>query len=265
MAAAGDTPEASELRQRRLVGRIALVTGASRGLGRAIAVALASEGAHVVISARTVGALEEVDDEIGRAGGKATILPLDMKRLDKVDQLGPALYERWGKLDVLIGNAGTLGNLTPIAHVTDDVWDYTLNLNLGANFRLIRTLDPLLQRSGAGRAVFVTSGAARKSTAYWGPYAVSKAALESLVKTYAAEIATTSVQACLFNPGPVRTAMRAKVFPGEDAGLLPAPEDIAPLVVALALPSSDVNGRTFDAPAQRSAAVSDVPASAGSG
>ncbi|MBX9925582.1 MAG: SDR family NAD(P)-dependent oxidoreductase [Hyphomicrobiaceae bacterium] len=240
---------------RRLAGRIALVTGASRGLGRAIALALAAEGAHVVISARTAGALEEVDDLINAAGGKATILQLDMKRLDRVDQLGPALYERWGKLDILIGNAGTLGNLTPLAHVTDDVWDYTLNLNLGANFRLIRTLDPLLKRSDAGRAIFITSGAARKSTAYWGPYAVSKAALETLVKTYAAEIATTSVQACLLNPGSIRTAMRAKAFPGEDPDTLPTPEDVAPVVVELALPSAAVNGRTFEYAQLRDAAT----------
>ncbi len=264
MAPADDTPEATEPGLKRLAGRIALVTGASRGLGRAVAIALARDGAHVVITARTVGALEEVDDEIVKAGGKATILPLDMKRLDKVDQLGPALYERWGKLDILIGNAGTLGNLTPIAHVTDDVWDYTLNLNLGANFRLIRTLDPLLKRSDAGRAVFVTSGAARKSTAYWGPYAVSKAALETLVNTYAAEIATTAVQACLFNPGPVRTAMRAKAFPGEDAALLPTPDDVAPAIVELILPTSDVNGRTFAFQPVRSTGVSDLPIFAGS-
>ncbi len=231
---------------KRLAGRVALVTGASRGLGRAIALALATEGAHVVISARTAGALEEVDDAIVAIGGKATILQLDMKRLDRVDQLGPALYERWGKLDILIGNAGTLGNLTPIAHLTNDVWDYTLNLNLGANFRLIRTLDPLLQRSDAGRAIFITSSAARKSTAYWGPYAVSKAALETLVKTYAAEVATTKVAACLLNPGPVRTAMRAKAFPGEDPMTLPTPEAVAPIVVELALPASDVNGRSFE-------------------
>lgn len=236
---------------KRLAGRIALVTGASRGIGRAVALALAAEGAHVIISARTVGALEEVDDAIAAAGGTATILQLDLKRLDKVDQLGPALFERWGKLDILVGNAGTLGNLTPIAHVTDEVWDYTMNLNLAANFRLIRTLDPLLQRSDAGRAIFVTSGAARKSTAYWGIYAASKAALEVLVKTYAAENATTSVQACLVNPGPVRTAMRAKAFPGEDPMTLPAPDVIAPLVVELALPSSAASGTTIDFAAWR--------------
>lgn len=245
MRAVGDGAGAATT-QKRLHGRIALVTGASRGLGRAIAVALGREGAHVVIAARTAGALEEVDDAIAEAGGKATILQLDMKRLDKVDQLGPALYERWGRLDILVGNAGTLGNLSPLSHVTDDVWDYTINLNLNANFRLIRSLDPLLRRSDAGRALFITSGAARKSTAYWGPYAVSKAGLETLVKTYAAEIATTTVQACLLNPGPVRTAMRAKAFPGEDPATLPTPEDVAPVAVELVLPGNGVNGKTFE-------------------
>lgn len=229
-----------------LAGRIALVTGASRGLGRAIALALADAGAHCVITARTAGALEDVDDEIVRLGGTATILQLDLKRLDRIDQLGPALYERWGKLDILVGNAGTLGNLTPIAHITDETWDYTMNLNLAANFRLLRTLDPLLQRSDAGRAVFVTSGAARKSTAYWGLYAASKAALETLVKTYAAENATTNVRACLINPGPLRTAMRAKAFPGENPMTLPAPEDVAPLVVELVRPESSVAGVVVD-------------------
>jgi NAD(P)-dependent dehydrogenase (short-subunit alcohol dehydrogenase family) len=231
---------------RRLEGRIALVTGASRGLGRAVALALAREGAHVIITARTVGALEEVDDAIVAAGSTATILQLDLKRLDKVDQLGPALFQRWGKLDILVGNAGTLGNLTPVAHVTDDVWDYTMGINLAANWRLIRTLDPLLQRSDAGRAVFVTSGAADKSTAYWGIYAASKAALETLVKTYAAEVATTNVRACLANPGPVRTAMRAKAFPGEDPATLPSPDDVAPMLIDLVLPASTANGIRLD-------------------
>ena len=150
---------------KRLDGRIALVTGASRGIGRAAALALAKEGAHVIITGRTSGALEELDDEIQEAGGTATILQLDLKRLEKVDQLGPTLYQRWGKLDILVGNAGMLGNLTPLAHVTDDAWTSVMTVNLAANWRLIRTLDPLLQRSDAGRAIFVTSGAAQKATA----------------------------------------------------------------------------------------------------
>jgi NAD(P)-dependent dehydrogenase (short-subunit alcohol dehydrogenase family) len=221
----------------RLAGRIALVTGASRGIGRAVALAMAREGAHVIICARTTGALEELDDAIQQVGGSATILQLDLKRLEKIDQLGPTLYQRWGKLDILVGNAGFLGALSPIAHVTDDAWTNVMSTNLAANWRLIRTLDPLLQRSDAGRAIFVTSGAARKATAYWGLYAASKVALETIVKTYAAEVSTTNVRANLIDPGATRTNMRAKAYPGEDANLLPTPDDIAPLFVDLALPS----------------------------
>ena len=227
---------------KRLEGRIALVTGASRGIGRAVALALAKEGAHVVITARTTGALEEVDDEIQEFGGNATILALDLKRLEKIDQLGPTLYQRWGKLDIVVGNAGLLGALSPIAHATDDAWTNVMSTNLAANWRLIRTLDPLLQRSDAGRAIFVTSGAAQRSTAYWGLYAASKAALETLVKTYASENAATKVRANLINPGPTRTGMRSKAYPGEDPATLPTPDDIAPLFVELALPSCAHNG-----------------------
>jgi NAD(P)-dependent dehydrogenase (short-subunit alcohol dehydrogenase family) len=226
----------------RLAGRIALVTGASRGIGRAAAKALAVQGAHVVITGRTTGALEELDDEIQAAGGSATILQLDLKRLEKIDQLGPTLYQRWGKLDIVVGNAAFLGPLTPIAHITDDAWTNVMSTNLAANWRLMRTLDPLLQRSDAGRAIYVTSGAASKSTAYWGLYAASKAALETLVKTYAAEMSTTKVRANLIDPGPTRTAMRAKAYPGEDGNTLPTPDDIAPLFVELALPECQRNG-----------------------
>lgn len=227
---------------KRLDGRIALVTGASRGIGRAVALALAREGAHVVITGRTTGALEELDDEIQAVGGSATIMPLDLKRLEKVDQIGPTLYQRWGKLDILVGNAGMLGNLTPLAHVTDAAWNDVMAVNLTANWKLLRTLDPLLQRSNAGRAIFVTSGAASKATAYWGLYAATKSGLETLVKTYAAENVTTKVRANLINPGPTRTHMRAKAYPGEDAATLPTPDEIAPLFVELALPSCERTG-----------------------
>jgi NAD(P)-dependent dehydrogenase (short-subunit alcohol dehydrogenase family) len=240
---------------KRLAGRVALVTGASRGIGRAVALAMAREGAHVIITARTTGALEELDDEIQQAGGSATILQLDLKRLEKIDQLGPTLYQRWGKLDILVGNAGFLGALSPIAHVTDDAWTNVMSTNLAANWRLIRTLDPLLQRSDAGRAIFVTSGAADKATAYWGLYAASKAALETIVKTYAAEVSTTNVRANLINPGATRTNMRAKAYPGEDANLLPTPDEIAPLFVELALPSHLETGHTVSFRAWRLASV----------
>lgn len=229
-----------------LKDRIALVTGASRGIGRALALGLAKAGAHVVVVARTIGALEELDDEIRASGGKATLLQLDIAKGDKIDQLGPTLFQRWGKLDILVANAGVLGPLSPLHHVTEDAWKQVIDVNLSANWRLIRTLDPLLKRSEAGRAVFLTSGAASGKYAYWGPYAVSKAALECLVKTYAHELEDTSVRVNLLNPGPVRTAMRAKAFPGEDPQKLPAPEELVPLVLELVSPACDFSGQVVN-------------------
>jgi NAD(P)-dependent dehydrogenase (short-subunit alcohol dehydrogenase family) len=222
--------------------RIALVTGASRGIGYACALALARQGAHVVCVARTVGGLEELDDEIRKAGGSATLVPLDLKDFAALDRLGAALFERFGRLDALLGNAGVLGAMTPLTHLQPKVWDELIAVNVTANYRLIRSLDPLLRRSDAGRAVFVSSGAARRSTPYWGGYAVTKAALETLVLTYAAECAGTNVKVTLYNPGPARTAMRAKAFPGEDPLTLPSPEDLAPEIVALLQPSSMLTG-----------------------
>ena len=231
-----------------LDGRLAVVTGASRGIGRAVALRFARAGAHVVVTARTVGALEELDDEIRSAGGNATLLPLDLRSGDKIDQLGPTLFQRWGKLDIFVANAGILGPLSPLPHVTEEAWNAIMDINLTANWRLIRTLDPLLKRSDAGRAVFVTSGAATGKYAYWGPYAVSKAGLETLVRTYAHEVAYTSVRANLINPGPVRTQMRAKAFPGEDPNTLPTPEDLVPLFVELASAGCKHNGRLVGFP-----------------
>jgi NAD(P)-dependent dehydrogenase (short-subunit alcohol dehydrogenase family) len=227
---------------RPLAGRIALVTGASRGIGRAGALALGRAGAHVVAVARTVGALEELDDEIRNAGSAATLVPLDLKDLDGIDRLGAALFERWGKLDALLGNAGVLGAMTPLTHLQPKIWDELLAVNVTANWRLIRSMDPLLRRSEAGRALFISSGAARKHTPFWGGYAVTKAALESLALTYAAECAGTNVKVNLFNPGGTRTAMRAKAFPGEDPTMLPTPDDVAPKIVELLLPSCERNG-----------------------
>ncbi len=223
--------------------RLALITGASRGIGRAVALELARQGAHLIITARTSGALEELDDEIRTFGAKATLLTLDLSDGAKIDQLGPTLYQRWGKLDILIGNAGILGPLSPLNHVTEDAWNAVLDINLTANWRLIRALDPLLKRSDAGRAVFTTSsGAASAKRAYWGPYGVSKAGLETLVKTYALEVQSTPVRANLVYPGAIRTEMRAKAFPGEDPKTLPTPEDIAPLFLELASPECKLNG-----------------------
>lgn len=229
-----------------LKDRLALVTGASRGIGRSIALGLAEAGAHVVVVARTIGALEELDDEIRAAGGKATLLQLDISKGDKIDQIGPTLFQRWGKLDILVANAGILGPLSPLHHVTEEAWHQVIDINLSANWRLIRTLDPLLKRSDAGRAVFLTSGAATGKYAYWGPYAVSKAGLECLVKTYAHELIDTSVRVNLLNPGPVRTGMRAKAFPGEDPKKLPAPDELVPLVLELASPACDFSGHVVN-------------------
>ena len=232
-----------------LENRIALVTGASRGIGRAVALQLAREGAHVVALARTQGALEELDDEIRALGGEATLVPCDLKDFDALDRLGLALFERWRKLDILVGNAGVLGPVSPLGHVDPANWDNVFAINVTANYRLIRSLDPLLRASTAGRAVFVTSGAGSRATmkAYMGPYSISKAALDALARTYAAETLNTSnVRVMVANPGPLRTKMRASLMPGEDPMTLRTPEDFAPKVVALCRPESTESGKLYD-------------------
>ncbi len=234
-----------------LDGRVAVVTGASRGIGRAAALALAEAGAHVIAVARTQGALEELDDAIRQRGAGATLVPLDLTDYDGIDRLGAAINERWRRLDIVVGNAGILGNLMPVGHITPKVWDQVMAINVTANWRLIRSLDPLLQMSDAGRAIFVSSGAASKCRAYWGPYSVSKAALEALVRTYAAETANTRIRAMLLNPGPLRTSMRAAAMPGEDPDTLKTPEDLAPHVVRLASPASEDTGKLYDFPTDR--------------
>jgi NAD(P)-dependent dehydrogenase (short-subunit alcohol dehydrogenase family) len=220
-----------------LSGRIALVTGASRGIGRAAALALAQAGAHVILVARTVGGLEETDDAIQKIGGTATLVPMNLRDFDAIDRLGASIYERWGKLDAMLGNAGVLGVLTPLAQITPKNFAEVMEVNVTANWRLIRSMDPLLRQSDAGRVLFVSSGAAQKHTPYWGAYAVSKAALEMLALTYAAECAGTSLKVNLLNPGPMRTAMRAKAMPGEDPATLPTPDEIAPQIVEMLSPS----------------------------
>jgi NAD(P)-dependent dehydrogenase (short-subunit alcohol dehydrogenase family) len=226
----------------RLKDKIALVTGASRGIGRAVALAYAKEGAHVIALARRTGALEELDDDVQALGGKATLLRLNLTDGHKIDGLGPTILERFGRLDILAGNAAVLGPLSPLGHVSEKDWNEVLNVNLSSNWRLIRTLDPLLRKSDAGRAIFVTSGAAQHCRAYWGPYSVSKAALEALVKTYAAEVSDSDVRVNLINPGVVATAMRAKAMPGEDPATLAKPEDLAETFIRLALPELTENG-----------------------
>ena len=233
--------------ERILEGRVALVTGASRGIGAAVARLFAAQGAHIVAVARTVGGLEELDDAISAAGGSATLVPQDLADLDAIDRLGAALHERFGKLDILVANAGVLGVLSPIAHVDPKVWDETMLLNVTVNYRLIRAMEPLLRLSDAGRAIFVTSGASRAPRAYWGPYGTSKAALDYMVGTWAQEVAKTSIRVNLLNPGATRTGMRAAAMPGEDPMNLPAPEDIAPAFLDLASPACTKHGETVNA------------------
>lgn len=218
----------------RLAGKIALVTGASRGIGAATAKRFAQEGAQVILTARTVGGLEEVDNEIQAITGKpATIVPLDLRQMDLIDALGAQLYERFGKLDILVGNAGMLGSLSPLAHAAPSEVEDVFDVNVLANYRLIRSMDPLLRLAGDGRVVMVTSGAASAAIAYWGPYAASKAALEHLTLTYAAEMASTRVRINLLDPGAVRTRMRAKAFPTEETATLPTPESVTEWLVRL--------------------------------
>jgi NAD(P)-dependent dehydrogenase (short-subunit alcohol dehydrogenase family) len=225
-----------------LDGSVALVTGASRGIGAATAVELARSGAHVVITARTQGGLEETDDAIRALAGHATILPLDLREGAQIDAIGPTVFQRFGRLDILVHNAGALGHLTPVPHILPGDWSDVLAVNLSAAWRLIRTTDPLLRQAPAGRAVFVTESRAREPRAYWGAMGATKAGMEHLVLTWAQEVAITPVRVNLFDPGPVATRMRANAFPGEDPATLPRPEAIAPSLVALCLPAEARNG-----------------------
>ena len=233
----------------RLTDRVVLITGASRGIGAAVARRFAAEGARLVLAARTVGALEEIDDAVREAAGgaEATLVPLDLQRGELIDQLGAALMERFGRLDVLVANAGELGILSPVPHVDPEVWDRAFAVNATANYRLIRSMDPLLRQSDAGRAIFVTSGVAKRPIAYWGAYAVSKAGLEMLVGLYAAEVAKTSVRVNLLDPGIARTAMRAGAFPGEDPSRVRPPEAVTEPFVELAEASCTLNGERVQA------------------
>lgn len=227
----------------RLSGRIALITGASRGIGRAVAIHFAREGAHVIAVSRTQGALEELDDQIhGMTGENATLVPTDLTDFDVIDRMGASIFERFGRLDILVGNAGLLTRLSPMAQVPPKEWDASIAINLTANWRLLRSFDPLLKMSDAGRAIFVSAAAAGQHTPYWGAYAVSKAGLESMVKTYAAENAKTAICANLFDPGPTRTGLRAVAYPGEKPESLKAPEDVTEQILELALPSCQLNG-----------------------
>ena len=218
----------------RLAGRISLITGASRGIGAAVARRFAAEGSHVILVARTVGGLEEADDAIRTGGGIATLMPMDLTEFEKIDRMGAAVAERCGRLDVLVGNAGILGTLSPMGHIEPQAWDQVIAVNLTANWRLIRSLDPLLRASGSGRAIFVTSGAADGVHPYWGAYAVSKAALEAMVRTWAGEVTKTPLKVNLVDPGALRTRMRAEAYPGEDPMTLEPPEAVTDVFVELA-------------------------------
>ena len=232
----------------RLSGRIALITGASRGIGAAVARRFAAEGAHVILTARTVGGLEETDDAIQKATGQnATLVPLDLRQFDKIDQLGYSIFERFGKLDILVGNAGALEALGPVAQYDPKLWQRVMDVNVTANYRLIRSFDRLLRASDAGRAIFVTSGAASAPYPYWSPYGASKAALDMMVKTYAMEIAKSNLRVNLIDPGVVATKLRMQAFPGEDQNTLAQPDDVTERFVELAEPACTRHGEVVSA------------------
>lgn len=233
-----------------LHSRIALITGASRGIGYATSLALAKAGAHVIAVARTQGGLEDLDDAIRSAGGSATLVPLDLTDHDGIARLGAALHERHGKLDILVGNAGVAGTSSPLGHTDPKFWNSMMAVNVTANFELIRCMEPLLQKSDAGRAVFITSGIASKATAYMGPYAASKAALDTLVRVWAHETQNTPLRVNLFSPGPIRTRMRAIVMPGEDPMTLDTPEQAAEYILPLCDPLWTHTGKLYDYPSK---------------
>ncbi|HVZ14773.1 MAG TPA: SDR family NAD(P)-dependent oxidoreductase [Bauldia sp.] len=229
----------------KLAGRVAVVTGASRGIGRAAALGLAREGAHIVAVARTVGGLEELDDEIKAIGNSATLVPFDLTDFAAIDRLGAAIHQRWGKLDILFSNAGMLGAITPVAHIEPKLFERVLAVNVTANYRLIRSLDVLLRASDAGRALFVTSGVTRSAPPFWGVYTLSKAALDAMVRTWAGELRATRATANLLSPGMLRTRMRAEAMPGEDPMTLKPPEAIVPDIVRMLSPDYTDNGVVF--------------------
>ncbi len=231
----------------RLDDRIALVTGASRGIGAAVAKAFAAEGAQVIITGRTQGGLEEVDDAIRALGRSAVLFPADLTDFDMIDQMALAIHQRFGRLDILVGNAGILGSLTPMHHIDPAQWDDVLAINLTANWRLVRAFDPLLRLSPAGRALFVTSGAGDGKHPYWGSYAVSKGGLEIMAKTWAAELENTNIRVNLINPGATRTNMRAEAFPGEDPETLPSADELAQAFIPLVEAGCMRNGEILQA------------------
>jgi NAD(P)-dependent dehydrogenase (short-subunit alcohol dehydrogenase family) len=228
-----------------LNGRVALVTGASRGIGYFTALELARRGAHVVACARTVGGLEELDDAIKAEGGSATLVPFDLADMAAIDALGGAIFERWGKLDILVANAGLLGVISPIGHVEGKVFEKVMTVNVTATWRLIRSVDPLMQKSDQGRALILTSSLAHKCKPFWGPYSASKAAVEALARTWAAESERLPLKINSVDPGGVRTAMRAQAYPGEDPATLPHPSEVAKVIAELTGPDVTETGKLF--------------------
>lgn len=228
-----------------LKGRIALVTGASRGIGYFTALELAKAGAHVIACARTVGGLEELDDAIRAEGGSATLVPFDLADMNAIDGLGASIFERWGKLDILVANAGVLGVISPVGHIEAKVFEKVMTINVTATWRLIRSVEPLLVRSDAGRALILSSGAAHKCRPFWGPYSVSKAAVEALARTWAAETQSSALRINSIDPGATRTAMRAQAMPGEDPETVPLPSDVAKAILPLASPELKETGKLF--------------------
>ncbi|HUX79494.1 MAG TPA: SDR family NAD(P)-dependent oxidoreductase [Alphaproteobacteria bacterium] len=233
--------------KQRLKDKIALITGASRGIGAAVAKRFAQEGAQLILVARSSSDLEAVDDEIQKYGPPAVLVPFDLTDLPRIDDFAKSIAIRFGKLDILIGNAGILGGLTPVTHIKPSIWHQVMTTNLHANWHLLRAFEPLLIQAGKARLAFVTSGVTSHPNPYWGAYAVSKSALEMMVKTYAAEVRHTGFKVNLINPGITRTAMRAEAMPGEDPLTLPAPEDITEAFVCLAEPDCKVHGEIVNA------------------
>lgn len=228
-----------------LKDKIALVTGASRGIGYFTALELAKAGAHVIACARTVGGLEELDDAIKAAGGSATLVPFDLADMNAIDALGASIFERWGKLDILVANAGVLGVISPIGHVEAKVFEKVMTINVTATWRLIRSVEPLLMRSDAGRAVILSSAAAHRCRPFWGPYSASKAAVEALARTWAGETQSTPLRITSIDPGATRTAMRAQAMPGEDPDTLPHPREVAQAILPLVGPDVTETGKLF--------------------
>ncbi|MER8698397.1 SDR family NAD(P)-dependent oxidoreductase [Mesorhizobium sp. M1273] len=230
-----------------LSGRVAVVTGASRGIGYFIARGLAAAGAHVIAVARTVGGLEELDDQIKTGGGQATLVPLDLADMAGIDRLGGAIHERWGKLDILVANAAVLGVIAPIGHVEAKTFEKVMTINVTATWRLIRSVDPLLRLSDAGRAIVLSSSLAHSARAFWAPYAASKAAVEAMTRSWAHETENLPLRVNAADPGATRTAMRAQAVPGEDPETLPHPSEIAKRIVPLASPTLKETGLIFQA------------------